>query len=274
VLKELGLALKPGFPESRASQLVHVATKVRLFPGDLADVRSAVFRSVEASLQRLQLPAVTLLQLHNSLTAVRGAQATSLTPEDVLGAQGILAAFAELQRAGLVQHLGLTGLGEPAALIEVIRSRQFATVQAPFNVLHPSAGYDLAEDPPEHDLRGLFAACREFGLGVFAIRVYAGGALVGLPPSAHTLTTKFFPLDLYERDRVRAAALQGTLAPNLSVPEVAFRFALGHPAVSSALVGCGTVTDVEQAVAFAERGPLPTEQLDAWKIACGFAPVE
>src|SRR5436190_13098429 len=55
--------------ELEAASNVHVATKVRLMPDDLADIRSAVRRCVEGSLQRLRLPRVTLLQLHNSITA-------------------------------------------------------------------------------------------------------------------------------------------------------------------------------------------------------------
>src|SRR6478672_1475740 len=58
--------------ELRAVSAVHVATKVRLMPDDLNDVRGAVQRSVAGSLQRLRLPRVALLQLHNSITARRG----------------------------------------------------------------------------------------------------------------------------------------------------------------------------------------------------------
>ena len=96
-----------------------------------------------------------------------------------------------------------------------------------------------------------------------AIRVYAGGALAGQAPSQHTLTTKFFPLDLYERDQARAAALQERLRPGLTLPEVAVRFVLGHPVVTSALIGFGSPEEVEQAVAFAERGPLAEDEYAA-----------
>jgi aryl-alcohol dehydrogenase-like predicted oxidoreductase len=250
-LEEFGLSEKVSGTLGSVPDTVHVATKVRMFPEDLRDIRGAVLRSVEGSLQRLRTPAVTLLQLHNSITQQRGAQPTSITPNDVLGGQGVLSAFDELQRAGTVRHLGLTGLGEPAALIDVLQSERFATVQAPYNLLHQSAGSNVPEDPPEHDLRGLFAACQRLDIGVFAIRVFAGGALAGRPPSAHTLTTKFFPLDLYQRDLARAAELHSRLPTGQTLTAVALQFALGHPAVSSAIVGCGSPEEVEQAVAFA-----------------------
>src|SRR5262245_50515542 len=44
----------------RVASNVYVATKVRLMPEDLTDIRSAVRRSVEGSLQRLRLPRLTL----------------------------------------------------------------------------------------------------------------------------------------------------------------------------------------------------------------------
>src|SRR5262245_32575634 len=53
------------FEELAVGTNIHVATKVRLTPEGLVDIRGAVRRSFEGSLQRLQRPSVTLLQLHN-----------------------------------------------------------------------------------------------------------------------------------------------------------------------------------------------------------------
>jgi aryl-alcohol dehydrogenase-like predicted oxidoreductase len=241
---------------------IHVATKVRIPPERTHDLRSYVLRSLEESLTRLRLPRVSLLQVHNSITRQRGNLPTSLSPEDVLGPGGVLDGMLELQKAGLVAHLGLTALGDPASLTDVLRSGQFATVQAPYNLLNPSAGRDMPADFRESNLGNLFATCQSLNVGVFAIRVYAGGALAGQPPSAHTLTTKFFPLDLYHRDEARAEALQKALPPGISLPEVALRFAIAHPGVASELVGFATPEQVEQAVAFAERGPLPKDEIE------------
>src|SRR4030095_6920775 len=138
-------------------------------------------------------------------------QPTSLTPEDVLGRGGVLTAFKELHAAGAVEHLGLTGLGDPESLKEVLQSRQFQTVQTPYNILNPSSGREMPADFAESDLGNLLAACHEVGVGVFGIRVFAGGPLAGQQPSKHTLTTKFFPLDLFRRDQQRAATLQERL---------------------------------------------------------------
>lgn len=247
---------------------VHIATKVRLPPDRLHDIPAYIRQSVEQSLQRLKVPQVTLLQLHNSVTRQRGDLATSVTPSDVLD-HGVLKAFVQLQREGLVQHLGLTAIGAPASLATVLQSRQFAAVQIPYNLLNPSAGRDMPADFAETNLGNLLATCQALNIGAHAIRVHSGGALAGQAPSRHTLTTKFFPLDLYQRDQARAAAVQAALPETKTLPEIAVRFVLGHPVVTSALIGFGSPEEVDQAVGFAERGPLTEEDLRG--IEAGFA---
>jgi aryl-alcohol dehydrogenase-like predicted oxidoreductase len=220
---------------------VHVATKVRIPQKLRGSVGAFVRSSVAESLQRLQLSHVTLLQLHNGLTLQRNAEPASVTPDEALGE--VLTAFQQLRRDGLVRHLGLTGTGEPAALRVVIRSGEFDTLQVPFNLLNPSAGQPGGAPDGEADHGNVIADCAAMTMGVFAIRVFAGGALLGNPPSAHTLTTPFFPLALYERDRERAKPLRG---PDLAAHAV--RFALAHPAVTSAIVGFGSPDHVREVV--------------------------
>ena len=227
---------------------VHVATKVRLAPTDLSDIRGAVRRSMEASLDRLRLPRVTLLQLHNSITAERGDEPTSVTVDDVLGPGGVVDALEELRREGLVLHLGLTGIGHPDSLSQVIRSGRFETMQVPYHLLNPSAGREMPDDFAETNYGNIIAACAEMQMGVLAIRVLAGGALAGNDPSPHTYKTPFFPLNLYERDRQRAAHLRNVLGPQCHLPQEALRFALAHPHVSSAIVGFGETWQIDEAV--------------------------
>ncbi len=238
---------------------VHLATKVRLLPAHLVDVRAHVRSSVEQSLKRLKTDHLTLLQLHNSVTQSRGDLATSVTVEDVLGPNGILEAMRELKNSGVVRHLGLTGLGHPEALRALIRTGNFQTIQIPFNVLNPTAGYPPPDDFAEMNFGNLLADCAQQRMGAFAIRVYAGGALVGQAPSAHTQTTKFFPLDLYERDRQRSQHLGERLPSGVTLPEAAVRFVLGHAAVSSAIVGFANSEQIDAAVQSAGKGPLPVE---------------
>lgn len=240
---------------------VNVATKVRLPIEQLSNIRRFVVASVDASLARLKRPRVTLLQLHNSITARRGDQPTSITADDVLGPGGVAEAFKVLREKGKIAHLGLTGLGDVPLLIEVLRSRCFDTVQVPYHLLNASAGSVLVPSGSEANYGNLIAECERLGIGVLAIRVYAGGALAGQPPSAHTRTTKFFPLAVYERDQERARALAEELPSETELKELALRFVLSHRGVSSALVGFSAPEQIDEAIEFAARGPLDAERL-------------
>jgi len=238
---------------------LHVGTKVRLAPDDLGRIGAHIRESVAASLCRLGVERVTLLQLHNSVTARRGDEPTSITPEDVLGPGGVLEAFEELRERGLVEHLGLTGIGQPDALKAVVQSRRFQTIQIPYHVLNPSAGRDMPESFSETNYGNVIGAAAAAGMGVLAIRVFAAGAILGSPPSAHTLKTPFFPLALYERDRERGVRLAADLGPDIDRHRLAIRFVLSHPAVSSALIGFGAPAHVDEALAALKEGELPAE---------------
>jgi aryl-alcohol dehydrogenase-like predicted oxidoreductase len=240
VLRELG------------NPAVHVATKVRLVGDDLHDLEAAVRKSVAASLNRLGLSQITLLQLHNSITLRRGDEPTSLTPDDVLGRGGVAEAFAKLRDEGVTRHIGLTGIGQPDALKEVIVSGRFETLQTPYHLLNPSAGRRMPPNFTETNYGNVIDDCVRAGMGVFAIRVLAGGALLDNPPSPHTLKTPFFPLDLYERDRKRAAELSAKLGTHRSLAQEAVQFALGHPQVTSAILGWAQIAEMEEAISALE----------------------
>ena len=252
----LGTALRDA-----GSHEFHVATKVRLLPDELDDIPRRVVASLQGSLQRLGVPRVTLLQVHNSITAHRGDEPTSLTPHDVLGRNGLLPALRRLRDDGLVAHLGLTGIGQPGALREVIDSGEFAAIQLPYHLLNPSAGQTFGPEFPETNYGNIIAACAAQRMGILAIRVFAGGALVGQPPSAHTHQTKFFPLDLYERDTARALRYAVELSGEMTIDEAALRFVYSHWDITGAIVGFSEPAHVDRAVECLECGPLPEDLL-------------
>jgi aryl-alcohol dehydrogenase-like predicted oxidoreductase len=242
--RSLGRALA----ELPARDRVHLATKVRLTGIDLDNLRDAIRRSFAASLDRLGVTRVTLLQLHNSITARRGDEPTSITPDDVLQPGGVADVLDELRTEGLVSHLGLTGIGQPEALRAVVESGRFDTVQVPYHLLNPSAGLDMSAGFAETNYDNIIADCARQQMGVMAIRVLAGGALADHPPSPHTLKTPFFPLALYERDRARAALCRERLGPQRPLPREAIRFALAHPQIHSAIIGFADVGQIDDAL--------------------------
>jgi aryl-alcohol dehydrogenase-like predicted oxidoreductase len=255
--------------ELRVGDHVHVATKVRLLEPHVGEIRRAVRDSLHASLKRLGRAKVTLVQIHNAVTSQPGQIPTSLAPAQVLAPGGVLEAMSDVVREGLADHLGLTGIGHADALREVMATGQFAAIQAPFHLLNPSAGLSGFKVPTEDDLDGLFDDCKRMNMGVFAIRVLAGGALAGNPPSEYTHRTKFFTIKQYERDQRRAANLARILPADLSLTEAAVRFSLTPLGMTSAIIGLATPGEVEQAVAWAKRGPLSGMLTTALLLAAG-----
>ena len=221
---------------------LHIATKVRLELDQLNDIKGAIRRSVEASLGRLGVSSVTLLQLHNGLTANQSDEAYSITPSDVLRQNGVLDTFRDLRDEGLIHHLGLTGTGQPDAMREVVGSGGFDTIQVPYHLLNPSAGQIIPAEFRETNYGNIIADCAAMNMGVFAIRVFAAGALLGNEPSAHTHKTPFFPLDLYLRDRQRATQI----SQGKSLKETALKFVLNDARVHGAIIGFGAPEQVEE----------------------------
>ena len=255
--QSLGAALA----DIRTDHPLHVATKVRVQLTSQTDLRPLVVESVKESLARLRLPKVTLLQLHNSITHQRNDQPTSITPEDVLGARGILEGMKEVRDAGWVDHLGLTGIGDADALCTVMRTREFASIQAPVHLLNPSA---LRQTPPQlcdPDFGGFLRTAHSLGMGIFAIRVFAAGALLGAAPSPHTLKTPFFPLALYQRDEARVQKLVQQLGSVSVVRKAALQYTLSLPEIASSIIGFGQVDHVEMAAQIVEEPRLSPAEL-------------
>jgi aryl-alcohol dehydrogenase-like predicted oxidoreductase len=234
--------------ELGAASQVHVASKVRLSLDDLADIRSSVRRAFEKSLERLRLPKLTLLQLHNSITRNRGDEPTSITVTDVLRIGAVLDSMLELRDEGLVEHIGLTGLGDPACLAEVVRFGGFESIQTPYHLLNCTAGCAVKPFPGDADYGNIIADCASIGIGVLAIRVLAGGALAGNPPSPHTLKTPFFPLALYQRDQERARQLQQLIGHGRNLAAEAVRFTLAHSEIHSAIIGFSDTRQIDEAI--------------------------
>src|SRR3984957_12180141 len=160
-----------------------VGTKVRLPPSEFGRVADTVTKSLEGSLQRLRLDRVDIFHLHNPITRTGGG--TALSVAQVLG--DVVPAFERLRQQGKIRFLGITAVGETAALQQVIDSGSFDSAQVVYNMLNPSAAEALPANYPAQDYGRLFDRTQMAGVGVVGIRVLAGGALSGSarrPPSA------------------------------------------------------------------------------------------
>jgi len=168
--KNLGRVLQRLKPANAA-----VGTKVRLPSRDFGRIAEAVAKSLEGSLSRLRLDRVDIFHLHNAITERGGGEALGV--RQVL--DDVVPAFERLRRQGKTRFLGLTAIGDTAALHQVIDARAFDSAQVVYNMLNPSAAAALPANYPAQDYGRLFDHTRAAGVGVVGIRVLAGGALSG-----------------------------------------------------------------------------------------------
>jgi aryl-alcohol dehydrogenase-like predicted oxidoreductase len=245
---------------------VAIGTKVRLPSSDFGDIASAVAKSLESSLARLGLDRVDIFHLHNAITETGGGEALSV--RQVLGE--VVPAFERLRQQGKIRFLGLTAIGDTAALHQVIDARVFDSAQVVYNMLNPSAADALPANYPAQDYGRLFDHTRAAGVGAVGIRVLAGGALSGSSerhPIASPPPEPIGSAMRYDADVVRACRLMPLVEEGFaaSLTEAATRFALSHPAMGTILVGMATPRQFEDALAAVQKGPLPGAALDRLK---------
>ena len=135
--KNLGRVLQKLKPAN-----VVVGTKVRLPPGEFGRIADAVTMSLEGSLARLRLDRVDIFHLHNPITETGGGSALSV--RQVL--DEVVPAFERLRQQGKIRFLGITALGDTAALHQVIDARAFDSAQVVYNMLNPSAAERIAAE--------------------------------------------------------------------------------------------------------------------------------
>jgi aryl-alcohol dehydrogenase-like predicted oxidoreductase len=240
-----------------------VGTKVRLPSGEFDHIADRVATSLEGSLARLRRDRVDIFHLHNVITEAGGGE--TLSVQQVL--DEVVPAFERLRQQGKTRFLGLTAIGDTAALYQVIDAGAFDSAQVVYNMLNPSAGTELPPNYPAQDYGRLFDHTREAGVGVIGIRVLAGGALSGSTerhPIASPPPEPIGSAMSYEADVTRARRLmpmvQEGFAANLT--EAATRFAISHKAIATILVGIAAQHQFENALAAVEKGPLPRAALD------------
>ena len=241
---------------------VIVGTKFRLAAPHRADVAGFVAQSLEDSLKRLGRDHVDLLQLHNPLVAMDSGDRLSVD----IALNEVVPALEKLKKAGKTRFIGFSGVGEPPALHQAVESKLFDTVQVVDNALNPSAGGPLPKGTPGLDYGRLLDKAKAADMGTIIIRALAGGALSGTT-DRHPLAMQQVPpigsaLD-FATDVARAQALEPLVheAGAESLTELAERFVISHPGVSTMLIGYSTLQHLDEAIAAVNKGPLPEKVL-------------
>jgi len=244
-----------------------VGTKVRLPGAAFGRIADTITQSLDGSLARLRRERVDIFHVHNAITENGGGEALSV--RQVL--DEVVPAFDRLRQQGKIRFLGLTAIGDTQALHQVIDAGGFDSAQVVYNMLNPSAAMALPENYPAQDYGRLFDHTKAAGTGVIGIRVLAGGALSGSAerhPIASPPPEPIGSAMRYDADVARARRLMPLVAEGFatSLTEAATRFAIGHPAMGSILVGMATPQQFEDAFAAVEKGPLPAAALERLKV--------
>ena len=241
---------------------VVVATKVRIPAAERGRIGAAIAGSLEASLKRLGRDHVDIFYCHNTIAA--GGGGDTITRDQFL--DDALPAFERLRKEGKTRHIGITALGDTPLLLEIAGSGAFDVAQICFNALNPTAGETLPSGYPAQDYQGLMQRAHKAGMGTVGIRVMAGGALSG-SESRHPLAMPVvepigsgadYAADLRRAQRLEPMVREGHAA---SLAELAMRFAIANPALSTTLIGIANLEQFEAAASAVLKGPLSPEAL-------------
>ncbi len=236
----------------------YLSTKVRLDLDRAGDLAGQIEASLEQSLKRLGRDSVDLFQLHNPI----GPETSGATigVQEVLGADGVAAAFERLRDQGLFRFTGITALGDAGALRQVIASGRFDSAQVYHNLLNPSAAGKALAGWCEPNFEGVLGACRKHGVAAMNIRVLAAGVIA--TDLRHGREMPIVPGFDMKAEEARVRAVFQRLGDRYGTrAQTALRFSLANPDLSCIVVGFAEVGHIEEALAGASLGPLPEEAL-------------
>jgi aryl-alcohol dehydrogenase-like predicted oxidoreductase len=239
------------------SERVHVATKVppmnRVWPArhdshvDDAFPGAYIREYTEKSLRNLGVDTLDVQQLH-------------VWSPSWLSQGDWLDEIGRLKDEGKIRFFGLSlNDHEPETGLAAVRSGVVDTVQVIYNIFDQS---------PEDEL---LSACAENGVGVIVRVPFDEGGLTGAIGPETTFPDgdwrhRYFAGDRKREVYERAQAILADLDEPLErLPEIALRYVLSDPAVSTVIPGMRRVRNVERNVAVADGRGLPAESVAALK---------
>ncbi len=210
-----------------------------VFPGEY------IRRCAEQSLRNLGLETIDLLQLH-------------VWNDEWVGQGDWLEAIERLKEQGKIRFFGVSvNDHQPANALKLIETGVVDTVQVIYNIFDQS---------PEDEL---FPACQRHQVGVIVRVPFDEGGLTGKITPETTFPPGDFRNEYFAGDRKREVfervqRIAADLGVSLeAMPEIALRFTLSHPAVSTVIPGMRTVRHVELNCAAGDGKGLPAAQVEA-----------
>ena len=261
-----------------ADAAIQVSTKVSIDSRD-SDYYGQVERSLSDSLRRLNKSRVTLIQLHNPIAndtngRVIGNGIVQLDQNpiandtngrviginEIMKPHGVLDALDNIKMQGMASEIGITGLGETAALLKVIKSNRLASMQLVYNLLNASAAISMPPSWPHYNFTGLVDTCFEHGVAVFGIRAFAAGILA--TTQRHGKEQPLTPSDTIASEQFKQQHLSQVLFGHKKPDaRLALRFALSQPRIHAVIIGLAQTKHLEMALRATEEGPLDEQSL-------------
>ncbi|HUK36049.1 MAG TPA: aldo/keto reductase [Vicinamibacterales bacterium] len=198
----------------------------------------------EKSLDNLGVDAIDLQQFH--------VWSDAWTADD-----GWQRAVDDLRTSGVVRAVGISiNRWEPANVLRALDTGLIDCVQVVYNI------FDQA---PEDDL---FPYCRQHDIAVIARVPFDEGSLTGTLTSGSRwpdgdFRNLYFTADTLPETLERVDRLQQIVPSGMDLPELALRFILANPAVSTVIPGMRRPAHVERNLAVSDDEPLPPRLFDA-----------
>jgi aryl-alcohol dehydrogenase-like predicted oxidoreductase len=213
-------------------------TAAEAFPADW------VVECTERSLANLGLETIDVQQFH-------------VWSDEWVGQGDWMDAIDRLRSQGKIRYFGVSiNDHQPANALALVNSGAVDTVQVIYNIFDQS---------PEDEL---FQAVEANNVGVIVRVPLDEGALTGkVNPETEfpegDWRNSYFGGDRKEQVWQRVQAIAKDLgAPVERLPEIALRYCLSHPAVSTVIPGMRSLRNVNANVSAAELGPLSAEELE------------
>jgi len=226
-----------------ATKLIPLSRETFRFPAPLstAYTRASIRSSVEASLRTLDVETLDIVHLHQWWYA--------WTHDSEW-----LDTLADLRREGKVRRIAISAQDhEHDALLEVVSLGLLDGIQIILN---------LFESRP---MASLLPLARAKGVGVIARCVFDSGGLSGTLSKDEFDVRPFLKKAPYELYQERVRRLRERFIPEhaADVADLALRFALSVPGVSSVTVGMHTRALVDATLKSARKGILPHDTVEA-----------
>ena len=233
-------------PDKKLYNATKIPPKNRMWPAEphfrIEDVfpPDYIREYTEKSLKNLGLDSVDLIQFH-------------VWDDTWADDERWQKAVADLKREGLIRAFGISvDRWQPDNVIRALRTGLIDAVQVIYNIF---------DQNPEDEL---FLVCRELNVAVIARVPFDEGTLTGTLtldtkfPEGDWRATYFVPENL-KASVERAENLRPLIPPGMTMPEMALRFILSNPDVSTVIPGMRKTKHVESNIAASDKGGLDPE---------------